>query len=152
MGRLKLSEIFRRSPDAAFDLPRRLAGGQDLPVTLRVDGLDKHPIMIESVKVTVSRPLSQQRPTPQPPKLFEFDGKTVESSETDHPLKGQIKEYRLIIPRSELPCGEVFVNACLWYRRIKKGAAGKSVRAVLNDSRAAAAKGSFQCAITGGGE
>jgi hypothetical protein len=145
MGCLKLNKILRKEPDTAFDLPRKLSGGQDLPVTLRVDDIHKYPIMIESVKITVSRP------PPMPPMLFEFDGKTVEGSEIDHPLKDRMKEYRLIIPRSELICGEVFVNACLRYRRIKKGAAGKSVRAVLNNSDAAQAKGSFQCAITDDG-
>jgi hypothetical protein len=145
MGRLKLNKIFRKEPDTEFSLPRKLAGGEDLPITLRVDGFRKYPIAIESVKVTVSRP------PPQPPMLFEFGGRTVEGSEIDHPLKDRMKEYRLIIPRSELICGEAFVNACLWYRRIKKGAAGKSVRAVLNNSDAASAKGSFQCAITDDG-
>jgi len=140
---LSPSALFRREPEVVFDLPRRLAKGRDLPIILLINDIHKYPVMIESVQVTVSHTGSGNKPA-----LFEFGGDTVRGSETANPMKNIMSAYLLTVPRSELPSGEIFVNACLRYRRVKNGIAGKHIRAVLNDNLVTSTKYPFRCVIT----
>ena len=134
------SALFRREPEAVFDLPRRLAGGRDLPVALVVNDIHLYPICMDSVQVAVSRAGAR-------PQVFDFDRKMIDGSLIDHPMNGQMGAYLMTIPRAELPDGEVFVNACLRYRRVRKGVAGKKVYTVLNDNLVTSTKYSFRCVI-----
>jgi hypothetical protein len=63
-----------------------------------------------------------------------------------------MEAYLLTLPAERLGGeGEVFVNACLRYRRVRNGRAAGRVRAVLNDNLATSAKLPFRCVIAGGG-
>ena len=139
------SALFRKAPEIVFDMPRRLAPGRDLPVALLLNDIGLYPVRIESVQITVSRPHTDTKP-----KLIEFDPQRVSDSEVDHPLKGLMGAYLLMIPRTELDGGgEVFVNACLRYRRVnKKGVPDKSVCTVLNDNLVTSTKYSYRCTIS----
>jgi len=141
------SALFRKEPEIVFDLPRRLVRGCGLPVTLLINDIHHYPICIESVRITVSRAGAK-------PVLIEFDRQRVAESEVGHPLKSQMGAYVLTVPRSELGTadGEVFVNACLRYRRVnKKGVPGKSVYTVLNDNLVTSTKYSYRCIIADDG-
>jgi len=140
------SALFRREPEAVFDLPRRLLVGRGgLPVVLLVNDTHKYPIRIESIQITVSR-------IGGAPVLFDFDPPAVDAASVDHPLNTQMEAYLFTLPAERLGGeGEVFVNACLRYRRVKKGRAVGRVRAVLNDNLATSTKLPFRCAIASGG-
>jgi len=141
---LSPSALFRREPEVVFDLPRRLANGHDLPVILLINDIHQYPITIESVQVTVSRMGGNSKPV-----LFEYGSDIIKNSEIDHPMKNIMGAYLLTVPRSELTDGEIFVNACLRYRRVKKGVVGKHTRAVLNDNLVTSTKYPFRCTVTG---
>jgi hypothetical protein len=136
------SALFRREPEIAFDLPRRLIGGVGLPIALLINDVHKYRILPESAQVTVSRVGGK-------PILFDFDEQALESALVDHPLKRQMLAYVLTIPRAKLGGdGEIFVNACLRYRRINKhGQAGKRVDTALNDNLAMSTKLPFRCVV-----
>jgi len=136
------SALFRREPEIVFDMPRRLAAGRDLPVALTVNDIHLYPIHIDSIQIAVSREGKK-------PRLFDFDRGILEGSLIGHPVSGQMSAYLMTIPRAELADGEVFVNACLRYRRVKNGVAGKKVYTVLNDNIVTSTKYSFRCAIGG---
>jgi len=140
------SALFRREPEAVFDLPRRFRiGSGGLPVVLLVNDVNLYPIRIESIQVTVSR-------IGNAPILIDFDPPAIDAARVDHPLKAQLEAYLLTLPEERLGGeGEVFVNACLRYRRVRNGRAFGRVRAVLNDNFATSTKLPFRCAITGGG-
>jgi len=140
------SALFRREPEAVFDLPRRFRVGRGgLPVVLLVNDVHKYPVRIESIQVTVSRAGGG-------PVLFEFDPPAIDAARVDHPLGAQMEAYLLTLPEERLGGeGEVFVNACLRYRRVKKGRAAGRVRAVLNDNLVTSAKLPFRCVIASGG-
>ncbi|MCL2218838.1 MAG: hypothetical protein FWB94_02980 [Chitinispirillia bacterium] len=141
------SALFRREPEIVFDLPRRLARGcGGLPVMLLVNDIHQYPIRIESVQIAVSRHAEGAMP-----ELIEFDEGQIAESEADHPLKSQMGAYVLTIPREKSGAGggaEIFVNACLRYRRInKKGVLGRNVQTVLNDNLVTSTKYSYRCVI-----
>jgi len=140
------SALFRREPEAVFDLPRRIRKGcGGLPVALLVNDVHSYPIRIESIQVTVSR--AGDRPV-----LFDFDPSAVDAARVEHPLGAQTEAYLLTLPEERLGGeGEAFVNACLRYRRVKNGRASGSVRAVLNDNLATSGKLPFRCVIADGG-
>jgi len=140
------SALFRREPEAVFDLPRRfLIGRGGLPVALLVNDVHKYPIRIESIQITVSR-------IGGAPVLFDFDPPAINTARVDHPLGTQMEAYLLTLPEERLGGeGEVFVNACLRYRRVKKGRVTGRLRAVLNDNLATSAKLPFRCVIANRG-
>ncbi|MDR3012998.1 MAG: CehA/McbA family metallohydrolase [Chitinispirillales bacterium] len=133
------SALFRREPEIVFDLPRRITREADLPIVLMVNDAHLYPICIESVQVTISLG----------PLLFEFDQSAIQKSEIDHLQRKQLQAYILTVPRSELPPsgGEVFVNACLRYRRIKNGTPQNKIYTVLNDNLITSTKFAFRCFI-----
>ncbi|MCL2182727.1 MAG: hypothetical protein FWB85_04580 [Chitinispirillia bacterium] len=137
------SALFRREPEVVFDLPRRLVKGYGLPLTLLVNDIHQYPVCIESVQVTISR-IGGGKPV-----LAEFDRGQVAESEIDHPLKSRMGAYVLTVPREKLGAedgGEIFVNACLRYRRVnKKGVPAGSVRTALNDNLVTSTKYSYRC-------
>jgi len=140
------SALFRREPEAVFDLPRRLRiGSGGLPVALLVNDVHRYPVRIESIQVTVSH-------IGNAPTLFEFDPPAVDAARVGHPLGAQMEAYLLTLPEERLGgAGDVFVNACLRYRRVRNGRASGRVREVLNDNLATSAKLPFRCVITDGG-
>jgi hypothetical protein len=139
------SALFRREPEIVFDLPRRLVSGYDLPVTLLVNDILLYPIQIESIQITISR-IGAAKPV-----LIELGRQQILDSEIDHPQKERMAAYALTIPRTELAGGtggEIFVNACLRYRRVsKKGVPSQNIRTVLNDNLVTSTKYSYRCVI-----
>jgi predicted metal-dependent phosphoesterase TrpH len=138
------SALFRREPEIVFDLPRRLArGAGGLPLTLLINDRHLYPITVESVQITISTHTGAK------PALVEFSPKQMRESEIEHPLKHQMGAYILTIPRSELPDGgEIFVNACLRYRRVNKaGVPDGNIRTALNDNLPTSTKYSYRCVI-----
>jgi len=137
------SALFRREPEVVFDLPRRLRVGYGgLPVVLLVNDIHHYPILIESIQITVSRIGGK-------PVLFDFDPSIINTLRIDHPLKARMDAYLLTLPEERLGGeGEVFVNACLRYQRVKNGRASGRVRAVLNDNLATSTKLPLKCVIT----
>jgi len=139
------SALFRREPEAVFDLPRRFRIGHGgFPVALLVNDIHLYPIQIESVQITVSR-------IGRKPVLFDFDPPVINTSRVEHPLKAQTDAYILILPQERIGGeGEVFVNACLRYKRMKNGRPFGRVVAVLNDNLVTSTKLPFRCVITDG--
>jgi hypothetical protein len=139
------SALFRREPEAVFDLPRRFRVGRGgLPVVLLVNDVHRFPIRIESIQVTVSRAGVK-------PVLFDFDPPAVEAVRVDHPLGAQLDAYLFTLPGERLGgAGEIFVNACLRYRRVRNGRVSWRTRAVLNDNLATSSKLPFRCVIADG--
>jgi hypothetical protein len=140
---LSPSALFRREPEVVFDLPRRLVKGYDLPVILLINDIHQYPITIESVQITVSRIGDGNKPI-----LHRFNICDIKNSEIEHPMKNIMGAYLLTVPRSELTNGEIFVNACLRYKRIKNGITGKHINIVLNDNLVTSTKYPFRCVIT----
>jgi len=148
---LSPSALFRREPEVVFDLPRRLVRGHDLPIILLINDIHLYPVVIESVQATVSLTDDESKPL-----LFEFGGDIITNLEIDHPMKNIMSAYLLTVPRSKLPIGEInklsggeiFVNACLRYRRVKKGVIGKHIHTVLNDNLVTSTKYQFRCVIS----
>ncbi|MDR2693997.1 MAG: hypothetical protein LBB74_07260, partial [Chitinispirillales bacterium] len=139
------SALFRREPEAVFDFPRRFRVGRGgLPVVLLINDIHQYPIRIESIQVTVSRAGGS-------PILFDFDSSVIDTARVDHPLGAQMDAYLLTLPEERLGgAGEIFVNACLRYRRVRNGRVSWRTRAVLNDNLATSAKLPFRCVIADG--
>jgi hypothetical protein len=140
------SALFRREPEIVFDLPRRLGPGEDLPVALLINDAHRYPVNPVSVSMAVSRVDGAGGNVK--PVLFEFDRDTLQESIVAHPLKNQMLVYVLTIPRAKLPGGEIFVNACLRYQRVKNGVPRKKINTVLNDNLATSTKFAFRCMIS----
>lgn len=128
------SLLYKKEPEIIFDLPRRIEPGSNLPVILSVNEINKYPVSLNDVTITASYHDSK-------PKLFKF--RDLHNYETDHSLKDQLRAFIFEIPRSELPEGEIFVNATL---SITKGRRSWSV---LNDNLFSASRLPFQCSVSG---
>ncbi|MDR0307481.1 MAG: hypothetical protein LBI42_11680 [Chitinispirillales bacterium] len=135
------SLLFRKSPEIIFDLPRRLVPGRGLPLSLLVNDIHQYPIEIESVLIAVSKSGAK-------PEIFDFDKQSIQKSLLKHPLEKQMSAYLFTIPQLKFVSGEIFVNACLKYRRIKKGRVQKPLITVLNDSLVTSTKLPFRCLVT----
>lgn len=133
------SLLFRREPEILFDIPRRVVSGADLPLVLLLNDIHKYPVHPESVRVAVSQSGCE-------PKLLSF--KELEKFRISHPLESQMLAYTIPIPRSELPEGEIFLNARLNYRRIRKGKPKGSLQTVLNDNLPTSTKLPYRCNVT----
>jgi len=135
------SALFRKEPEVIFDLPRRLIPEYKyLPLALLVNDIHQYPVQIESIQITLSQNGGM-------PKILDFSKDDIEKSLLDHPLKNQMSAFILNIPRTEFVSGELFVNACLKYYRIKKGRTGKRLITVLNDNLVTSTKLPFRCFI-----
>jgi len=135
------SLLFRKDPEIIFDLPRRLVPEYKyLPLALLVNDIHKYPVQIESIQITLSQNGGK-------PKILDFSKDDIEKSLLNHPLEKQMNAFILNIPRSEFALGELFVNACLKYRKIKKGRVGKRITTVLNDNLVTSTKLPFRCFI-----
>ena len=135
------SLLFRREPEVIFDLPRRVIPQTDnLPLALLVNDIDKYPIQIETVQITLSQ-------NGEKPKILNYDRDIIQKSLLNHPLEKFMSAFALSIPRTEFDSGELFVNACLKYRKIKNGRAQKRLFTVLNDNLVTSTKLPFRCLI-----
>jgi len=135
------SLLFRKEPEVIFDLPRRLVPRYNhLPLALILNDIRRYPVQIESIQITLSQ-------NGEKPKILTFDKDEIQKSLLDHPLKNQMSAYILNIPRTEFASGELFVNACLKYHRIKKGRVDKRIATVLNDNLVTSTKLPFRCII-----
>ncbi|MFW6244374.1 MAG: hypothetical protein ACOC36_00665, partial [Fibrobacterota bacterium] len=133
------SLLFRREPEILFDMPRRVVSGADLPLILLLNDIHKYPVLPESVQVAISQSGSE-------PKLLSFT--ELESFRIAHPLESQMLAYTIPIPRSELPEGEIYINARLNYRRIRNGKPKGSPQTVLNDNLPTSTKLPYRCNVT----
>jgi len=127
------SVIFRSEPEIVFDLPRRLAPGKDLPVTLIINDIDRFPCELSHVSVSVSY-------TGTPPALFTFDDPGAHA--VSHPLQRQSAVYLFTIKRTALKTGCAFVNCKAVVRR------GGAAIEVLNDNLVTASARPYCCLVT----
>lgn len=133
------SLLFRREPEILFDIPRRVASGENLPLILLLNDIHKYPVFPESVQAAISQSSSK-------PKLLTFN--ELQKFRISHPLENQMQAYSIPIPRSELPDGEIFLNARLDYRRIKKGKPKEPPLSILNDNLPTSTKLPYRCTVT----
>jgi len=124
------SLLFRKEPEVVFDCPRRLDKGKDLPVMLLVNDIDRFPVLLESVSITVS--VKNSSP------LF-FDFKNPDSAFVKHALSDQSHVYLFTICREKLPSGSIFVNC----KAVLSNRKRKFI--VLNDNLPGTSKLSFSC-------
>jgi len=135
------SALFRKEPEIIFDLPRRLIPDcNNLPLALLINDIHLYPIQIESIQITLSQ-------NSEKPKVLNYHIDDIQKSLINHPLKKQMSAFILNIPRTEFTSGELFVNACLKYRKIKKKRVEKRIITVLNDNLVTSTKLPFRCLI-----
>lgn len=113
------SLLFRRVPEVVFDMPRRLAPGEDLPVILILNDIDRYPVETKEVAITVSHKGS-------PIESFRFA--ELEQHALPHPLSHQSSILAFTIPRKSLHTGEIHLNASATLGR------GAKEWRVLNDN------------------
>ncbi len=131
--RLFPSLLYKKFPEIIFDLPRRAAPEQDLPVVLLINDIDRFPVDCLEVKITVS----QKGRLPQ---LFQFHD--IKRHMIDHPLAFQSEVYLFSIPRIALVTGLHYIN-CLAI--VKKG---KKSQTIINDNLTTSSKLPFSCFIS----
>lgn len=126
------SLLYRRFPEVLFDMPRRLAPGRDLPVVLVLNDIDRFPVVVESIALTISR-------SGGAPRVLELgDGR---GCRLVHPFDGRCAVYLFTVPRSELAPGLVHVNGKVTVR------AGKRREHVLNDNFAGSSRLAMSCFV-----
>ena len=130
--RLFPSLIFQKKPEVIFDMPKRVDPGQDLPILLIANDIDRFPADFSDCSVAISKPGT-------PPVKFDFQ--YIEKFSVDHPLRNSMKVYLLRIPHDKLPQGHIFINCCVSIRRDRKAII------VLNDNLRTTSKLPFSCYI-----
>ncbi len=123
------SLLFRRVPEVVFDMPRRLAPGQDLPVLLVLNDVERFPATLEQVQLSVSCEGHTQ--------AVEFPVDTLEP--VHHPLEQRCRAYLLIVRSGTLSGPVVHVNGKAVLR------CGTRSCVVLNDNLPGTSKLCMSC-------
>jgi hypothetical protein len=127
--RLMPSLLFRRTPEMLFDMPRRIAPGQEIPVMLIINEIDTYPVEIRDVTITVSQN-GTSRVAFQTDRCGDFA--------VTHPFEKHARVYLFVVPRDGLVPGEFFVNAKATVTQ------GKKRLIVINDNLVFSSKLSFK--------
>jgi hypothetical protein len=126
--RLFPSILFRRMPEILFDMPRRIAPGQTIPLLMLINDIDKYHVDLKHVTISISQ-----------------NGLSWVAKHTDdlqlirHPLEKQNRAYLFSIPDDRLKPGSFHVNATITLQR------GTKTVVVLNDNLHSSSKLGFQC-------
>ena len=130
--RLFPSLLFKRSPEAVFDIPRRVSPGNDLPAVLLLNDVHLFPIECIEVKIAVSQKNC-------PPQVFQFID--LKKNIVEHPFSFQSRVYLFMIPRNRLQNGLCHINCSAV---IKKG---NRTQTIINDNLTTSSKLPFSCYI-----
>jgi hypothetical protein len=124
------SFLFQKQPEVIFDMPQRIAPGNDVPVVLICNDVDRFPAEITSVRIVVS-----QRDASR----IVFDRKDISDYLLDHPFAGQCAVYLFHIPRDILETGSFSVNCAADIRLVSTG----KTFTILNDNLKTSSKAAF---------
>lgn len=124
------SFLYRRQPEALFDMPARIAPGRDIPVMLMLNDIDKYPVDIEQVTIDIYQSGSVVR------SLCSSD---VGEYAITHPLQHQSHVYMFDFPADSLSPGRFLVNGRVRFRQ------GRRTYEVLNDNLPTSSKAMLQC-------
>ena len=124
------SLLFKREPETLFDVPHRLGPDHDLPVLLILNDINRFPAEPQEVAITVSHALSGTR-------LFRFN--ELSPFEIEHPMMKWQRSFVFTISRTEIPVGQLFINATVTMKSSKKK------WTVFNDNLPSSTKRSFSC-------
>ncbi|MBD3346731.1 MAG: hypothetical protein GF401_16875 [Chitinivibrionales bacterium] len=127
--------LYRRSPEILFDMPARLDPGHDLPVMLLINDIDRFPVDITEVTLSVSS--KSERPFTV---KFESPGNHL----IDHPMSWRSKVYLFEIPRSRLKNTTIYVNGKAEVRKGKR----KRTYPVINDNLITSSKTPLICRVS----
>jgi hypothetical protein len=122
--------LFKKSPEVIFDLPRRLEPGNDLPIVLLVNDIDRFPFECTEVKIAVTQ-------KNRPPALFQFID--VQKNIIEHPFSFQSLIYVFTIPRNRLINGIGHINCSATIRSKNK------TQTIINDNLTTSSKLPFSC-------
>jgi hypothetical protein len=124
------SLIFRKEPEIIFDMPHRIAPGKEIPVILLVNDIDKYPIEINNVTISISQSgLSK----------VVFDTAVIEPYLIEHPFAYQCRAYAFVVPFEGFSTGTFFVNAAAKTRR------GTTTGIIINDNLPTSSKAPLEC-------
>ncbi len=124
------SLLYKREPEVLFDVPHRIGPGEDLPILLIINDILRFPAEPLKVGVTVSQPSHGTR-------LHQFID--LNNYEVEHPFKKLQRAFLFPIPGTELPTGELFINATVTLKNSKKS------WIVFNDNLNTSSKKAFRC-------
>jgi hypothetical protein len=131
--RLFPSLLFRREPEIVFDLPRRCGPGNNLPVMLIVNDVDRFPAIVSSVSVVISHKAKKPVVT-----MFDSPGSFL----VKHPFAGQANVYVFPVSRDLLGDGAASINCKAECSR------GKRRWIVLNDNFYGSSRLPFSCFVS----
>jgi hypothetical protein len=122
--------LYARQPEVIFDAPRRLDPGEDLPVFLIANDINRFPAEFTDCAVAVSC-------LHELPRRFDFQN--LEKFEVDHPFRRSMRCFIMRIPRNECPRGLFHLNCRVTVKQ------GKRKYVVFNDNLKGTGKLSFSC-------
>ena len=127
------SLIFKRWPEILFDAPRRIDPGQDLPVLLIINDINRFPVTVNTVDIVCYQKSTGQR------KLTFTD---IEPYRLPHFFDRQCAVYCFTIARSLLTDEPAALNGLAHVMR------KKTKRSVLNDNYYGSLNRQLQCVVT----
>lgn len=124
------SYLFQKQPEILFDMPRRIEYGHDMPILLICNDIDKYPIEIQEVSISISQNNSTK---------MVFKKSDISPYILNHPFKKQSHSYIFYISGKLLKPGKYAINGTITYKHNNK------IYSVLNDNF----KGSSKAPLTG---
>lgn len=113
------SYLFRKQPEILFDIPRRVEAGHDVPVLLIINDIDRFPVDITHVSVSVSQ-------NGMSTVALSLD--SICAYEIDHRFRFQSAVYLFEVPHSLFSSGVFHLNGKVTFRQRNR------LHTVINDN------------------
>lgn len=124
------SLLYKREPEVLIDVPYRIGPGEDLPVLLIINDLERFFVEPEQIAVTVSKQCECTT-------LHRFSD--MAQYEIEHPFKRFQRAFIFPLPKNDLPSGKLFINGKVTLKNKKRR------WTVFNDNLNTSSKHAFIC-------
>jgi hypothetical protein len=122
------SLLYKKEPEIYFDMPRRIDPGADIPVMLILNDIDRFPVKIENVEISLSQ---------QGKGAIALSEKDVSEYCLKHPFDFQSHCYLFTFPNATIKPGRFSVNGKVTIKKNKRR------HVILNDNLNRSTKGAL---------
>lgn len=133
------SLLFRKMPEVAFDVPRRIGPGHDLPIVLLVNDANRFPVIIDHVDIACTIKSKE-------PQLYHFDN--IKKYAVKHTFSSRQEVFVFTIPRNKIENGLYFINCIARLKKVDRNDQGDQAGVVINDNFMGTSKLPFSCIIS----